>query len=156
MHIYDPPKGYIINANNRVAENDYYDGYLDYTIYTARADRIDEALKKEFQAGRKISDDFAKKIILDTVDVYCRQILPEITEVVEESRPFLSNFDCDFTASSTQASIYEVFMFQLYHSMKPFSPEKMGLISFHQMQQGIFNYIHFAFRGDSAKQSIMR
>ena len=40
--------------------------------------------------------------------------------------------------------------------MKPFSPTKMCLISFHQMQQGLYNYVHFAFRGDVAKQQIMR
>jgi acyl-homoserine lactone acylase PvdQ len=40
--------------------------------------------------------------------------------------------------------------------MKPFTPTKISLISFHQMQQGIFNYIHFAFRGDTAKQAVMR
>jgi hypothetical protein len=47
-------------------------------------------------------------------------------------------------------------MYELYHLMKPFSPEKMSLITFHQMQQGIFNYIHFAFRGDSNKKEVMR
>ena len=46
MHIFDPPKGYIVNANNKIAESNYYGGYLDYTIYTARADRIDEIIRK--------------------------------------------------------------------------------------------------------------
>jgi acyl-homoserine lactone acylase PvdQ len=32
----------------------------------------------------------------------------------------------------------------------------MCLIAFYQMQQGIFNYIHFAFQGDVAKQQILR
>lgn len=44
IHLVDPPKGYIINANNRLAESGYYGGYLDYTAYTARADRIDELI----------------------------------------------------------------------------------------------------------------
>lgn len=78
IHIVDPPKGYIINANNRLAQSGYYGGYLDYTAYTARADRIDELIRAELAAGRKINTQFAKKILLDTVDVYCRQILPEI------------------------------------------------------------------------------
>lgn len=82
MHIMDPPKGYIINANNRVAENQYYGGYLDYTIYTARADRLEEIIRGEIEAGRKIGVEFVKKTLMDTVDVYCRQILPEIIEVV--------------------------------------------------------------------------
>lgn len=41
MNIHDPPKGFIVHANNKMAESGYYGGYLDYTIYTARADRID-------------------------------------------------------------------------------------------------------------------
>ena len=40
--------------------------------------------------------------------------------------------------------------------MKPFTPTKVSLIALHQMQQGLFNYIHFAFRGDTTKQAIMR
>jgi acyl-homoserine lactone acylase PvdQ len=47
-------------------------------------------------------------------------------------------------------------MFELYHLMKPFHPEKMSLITFHVMQQGIFNYIHFAHRGDVKKQEVMK
>lgn len=82
MHIFDPPKGYIVNANNKIAENNYYGGYLDYTIYTARADRIDEVIREEIKSGRKFNVETAKKIMMDTVDVYCRQILPEILEVV--------------------------------------------------------------------------
>jgi penicillin amidase len=45
MHLADPPKGYIIHANNRVAGEGYYGGYLNYTIFTARADRIDELIR---------------------------------------------------------------------------------------------------------------
>jgi acyl-homoserine lactone acylase PvdQ len=40
--------------------------------------------------------------------------------------------------------------------MKPIKPAKVALISFHHMQQGMFNYIHFAFRGDLQKQGILR
>jgi hypothetical protein len=40
--------------------------------------------------------------------------------------------------------------------MKPAALSKVGLITFHYMQQGIFNYIHRAFRGDDSKREIMR
>lgn len=39
-----------------------------------------------------------KKVLMDTVDVYCRQILPEITSVIKESQKYLGSFDCDFKA----------------------------------------------------------
>lgn len=76
MHLEDPKKGYIIHANNRVASSEYYGGYLNHTIFTARADRIDEVIRNEINSGRKIDMDFAKRSLADTVDIYCRQILP--------------------------------------------------------------------------------
>jgi acyl-homoserine lactone acylase PvdQ len=82
IHIYDPPKGYFVHANNKVAENSYYGGILNFTTYSARADRIDELIRTEITAGRKINIDFAKKVLLDTVDIYCQQIIPEIIEVI--------------------------------------------------------------------------
>jgi penicillin amidase len=106
IHIFDPPKGYFVHANNKVAESEYYGGYLDYTIYTARADRIDELIREEIASGRKINSDFAKKVLHDTVDVYCRQILHEIVAVVPESQSVFSGFDCDFKGESSQATVY--------------------------------------------------
>lgn len=40
--------------------------------------------------------------------------------------------------------------------MKPLNPEKMCVVGWHQMPQGIYNYIHFAFRGDESKRKIMK
>lgn len=54
MYSLDPPKGYIAHANNRLAQSEYYGGYLDYTIFTASADRIDELIQTEIKAGRNI------------------------------------------------------------------------------------------------------
>jgi acyl-homoserine lactone acylase PvdQ len=47
-------------------------------------------------------------------------------------------------------------MFELYQLMKPFHPEKMSLITFQYMQQGIYNYVHFAHKGNATKQEVMR
>ena len=47
-------------------------------------------------------------------------------------------------------------MFELYQLMKPYHSERMSIITFHQMQQGIFNFIHFAYHGDAPKQNTMR
>jgi hypothetical protein len=97
-----------------------------------------------------------KKVLYDTVDVYCRSILPEILVVVEDTRSIFNSFDCNFSSTSYAASFYEVYMFELYQLMKPYRSERMSIITFHQMQQGIFNYIHFAYNGDTSKQSTMR
>ncbi len=82
IHVYDPPKGYFVHANNKVAESNYYGGLLDFTTYSARADRIDALIRGEIAAGRKINVDFAKRVLVDTVDIYCQQILPEIIAVI--------------------------------------------------------------------------
>jgi acyl-homoserine lactone acylase PvdQ len=156
MHVIDPPKGFFVHANNRLGEEDFYGGLMNYTAFTARANRITQLIKAEIKSGRKIGKEFMKKVLYDTVDVYCRSILPEILTVVEESRPILNSFDCNFTSTSYAASFYEVFMFELYQLMKPYHSERMSIITFHQMQQGIFNFIHFAYRGDASKQVTMR
>jgi acyl-homoserine lactone acylase PvdQ len=76
--------------------------------------------------------------------------------VVEDARLLLHSFDCNFSTSSYRASLYEVFMFELYQLMKPLKFDKMSLITFHHMQQGLYNYIHSAHRGNVSKQATMR
>lgn len=68
----------------------------------------------------------------------------------------LSGFDCDFTATSYQASAYEVFFYKLYNLMKPIHPGKMSVSSFYQMGQGMFRYMRAAYHGDEAKREVMR
>jgi penicillin G amidase len=111
MHIFDPPKGYIVTGNNRLAEGGFYGGYLNYTTFTGRGDRLTELVKAEVESGRKIGKAFMKKLLYDTVDIYCRRILPEILAVVNEAQPLLATFDCNFSSISFGASLYEVFMY---------------------------------------------
>jgi hypothetical protein len=41
----DPPKGFFVHANNRLSDTGYYGGYFDSTIFTPRADRLDEIIR---------------------------------------------------------------------------------------------------------------
>jgi acyl-homoserine lactone acylase PvdQ len=47
MHVIDPPKGYFVHANNRLSEEDFYGGIMNYTAFTARGDRITELIRTE-------------------------------------------------------------------------------------------------------------
>lgn len=40
LHIVDPPRGYIVSANNRASPAQFQAGYFNHTIFTARADRL--------------------------------------------------------------------------------------------------------------------
>ena len=41
LHIFDPPKGYIVTANNRPASEKYQNGVYESSMMTGRANRID-------------------------------------------------------------------------------------------------------------------
>ena len=47
LNIHDPDRGYIITANNKPAGNNYLDGNIDLSIYTARANRIEEIIQQK-------------------------------------------------------------------------------------------------------------
>lgn len=47
MYVIDPPKGFFVHANNRLAEEDFYGGLLNFTAFTARGDRITQLIKAE-------------------------------------------------------------------------------------------------------------
>ena len=76
LMLIDPPRGYIAASNNKAAPDSVLGGYFSHAFYTARADRIESLIEEEIASGRKIGVDFAKKVLYDTVDVYCQQILP--------------------------------------------------------------------------------
>lgn len=121
-------------------------------IYTARVDRITEVLEQEIASGRKITNEFAVNLLYDTVDVYCRQILPEILTISPKAQEALKDFDCNFTSESHQATIYEVFMFELWHLIKPVHNQNFSSLSFHVFQQCIYNAIHDAYKGEMQKR----
>jgi penicillin G amidase len=74
--VIDPQDGYLVTSNNRPASSNFMGGYFDTTVFTARATRLEELIKEEIESGRKINLEFAQKTLRDTVDIYCRQILP--------------------------------------------------------------------------------
>lgn len=45
INILNPKRGYIVNANNKIAPDDYYHGQFRYGQFTARMDRIVKLIK---------------------------------------------------------------------------------------------------------------
>jgi len=47
-----------------------------------------------------------KKMLADTIDVYCRQIISDLITVLPQSSLIMTTFNCDFNKNSHQATIY--------------------------------------------------
>ena len=74
LSIADPEKGYVVTANNKPSEI-FKDGIVDISIYTARADRLEQMVKEVINSGKKITKDDMKRMQADTVDVYCMELV---------------------------------------------------------------------------------
>ena len=44
LQVIDPPSGYIVSANNRIASTSYYNGLHGHAMFTARSDRLHQVL----------------------------------------------------------------------------------------------------------------
>jgi penicillin amidase len=60
LQVIDPPSGYIVSANNKIASSEYYNGLHDYAIYTARSDRLHQVISEGIAKGRKFTVEDAK------------------------------------------------------------------------------------------------
>jgi len=74
-----------VSANNRIASNHYYNGMHQYTIFTARSDRLHQLISEGIAKGHKFTTDDVKKIVTDTVDVYCLQMQSYLKVTISEA-----------------------------------------------------------------------
>ena len=146
LQIIDPPSGYIVSANNRIASTSYYNGLHGYSMFTARSDRLHQILSEGIAKGRKFTVADMKAIVTDTVDVYCIQMQSYLKASMPQAASALEGFDCDFKAESWQAVMYENFFYQLHHIIKPHKSGNMSILSLHSNAQYLFNYIKDAVR----------
>lgn len=110
-HMYNPPQGYIVTANNRVVGDDY-PHYLGYDHVTGnRAQRIVELIEGQ----DKISPDYIKDIQFDQVSPHARVVAgylsqletedPELKIVVDQ----MLRWNGELSPQSAEAVIYELF-----------------------------------------------
>jgi penicillin amidase len=111
-HLYNPPQGYIVTANNRVIGDDY-PYYLGSEFATGdRAQRIVELI----EACQRIDIDYIKGMHFDQISHTARAIArhlgqlpvhdPELAAVVAQMR----DWDGSLDAGSAPAAIHQVFL----------------------------------------------
>lgn len=114
-HLYNPPQGYVVTANNRVTDPGYPHWLGTDHITGNRAGRIRELIESQV----KISPDFIQHMHQDQVSIAARKI-KEILARVETTDPEIqillrrmAQWDGHLGADSPEASIYEVFIRQM-------------------------------------------
>jgi penicillin G amidase len=118
-HLFNPPQGYIITANNRVVGDDY-PYFLGYDhISSNRALRITELIEAE----PTIDINYIRKMHTDQVSVPAREVGehiarlktpdPELSKVIER----MHGWDGNLVPDSPQAAIYEGLVERLIPSM---------------------------------------
>jgi penicillin amidase len=111
-HLYDPPAGYIVTANNRVAGADYPYFIGHEFCMGDRAQRITELI----EARDKINVAYVRRMHFDLVSPTARAIADHISGLVCDDAELMTvakmmtGWDGDLAADSPQAAIYEVFM----------------------------------------------
>lgn len=64
-----------------------------------------------------------------------------------EADKLLKNFTCDFKSNSYQATIYELFFFELWKVTKPLPENNISYISLHSPFQSLYHHVHKAANG---------
>jgi penicillin amidase len=114
-HALNPPQGFIVTANNKVAPNSY--PHLISTSFAApyRAARIAELI----QAKDKLSLDDMAAIQADVRSAQARELLPFLVQAkvvdarTRDAIAFLRDWDGTIAADSPQAAVYEAWYEQI-------------------------------------------
>lgn len=121
-HLFNPPHGYIVTANNRVVQGDYpYWLGSDY-ISSNRAQRIRELL----EANSRVDLSYVAGMQQDQMSLAAKKIINAIQDVSSEDPSLnlilerLKKWDGKLGADSLEASIYEVLiLFMLKKMLSP-------------------------------------
>ncbi len=113
---YNPPSGFIVNANNRIVDEGYPYFISHDWASPARARRIEQMLRERIDIQRKLTADDMKRIQADTLDLdaavlmdVLRTRLPK-QEHAARAAKYLSHWDGDMRADSQAAAIFHAWM----------------------------------------------
>ncbi|TXH77534.1 MAG: penicillin acylase family protein [Lysobacteraceae bacterium] len=113
---YNPPSGYLVSANNKVAGDDYPYFVSHDWARPARARRIEQLLRQRIDAGQRMSIDDMKRIQADTIDLdavallgYLKSKLPEGGHSSQAAK-YLRDWNGDMRGDSQAAAIFHVWM----------------------------------------------
>ena len=138
-HLYNPPQGYIVTANNRVVGEDY-PYFLGYDCVSGnRARRITELIENQLKEGKKIDQEYIRKMHFDqvspaarTVGTYIGKISvddPELVCIVAD----MAKWDGHLAVDSSPAVIYETFVRMIIRQLLS---DKLGDLAERYMGKG--------------------
>ncbi|ANJ28791.1 penicillin amidase [Agromyces aureus] len=125
--VFNPPRGYLVTANNAVANGGpFLTADWDYGY---RATAIERLLKERIDAGEKLTSDDFTRIQLDTSDANAAAFLPVIAELdlsgdAARGADLLADWDGRADESSPQAAYFAVFWRTLLADMFDSLPEQ--------------------------------
>ncbi|MER6410503.1 penicillin acylase family protein [Streptomyces humidus] len=110
---FDPPRGYIVTANQAVVDKDKY----PYTLttdwgYGTRSQRITDLIKSKIKGGGKISTDDMRQMQLDDASEIAKQLVPLLKKInlqdqdVRDAQKLLENWDFTQDADSAAAAYF--------------------------------------------------
>ncbi|MEU4872878.1 penicillin acylase family protein [Streptomyces sp. NPDC021608] len=112
-HEFDPPRGYIVTANQAVVDKKNY----PYTLttdwgYGARSQRITALIMKKIEGGGKISTDDMRQMQLDNRSEIATLLVPKLTRIelkdadVRQAQELLQNWNYTQDADSAAAAYF--------------------------------------------------
>ncbi|MDL5364779.1 penicillin acylase family protein [Xanthomonas sp. NCPPB 2654] len=127
---YNPPSGYIVNANNKIVGNDYPYLISHDWASPARARRIEQLLRQRTDAGKLLTVGDMQRIQADTTDLDAAELMAELKhrlpqgEHGAQAAAYLKTWNGDMRADSQAAAIFTVWM--LHFRQRVFSNELHG------------------------------
>ncbi len=111
-YAYDPPAGYIVTANQAVADQTYKPLLTKDWEYGTRAKEITDQIQARLKNGGKISPDDMQSIQLDNTSVMAKTLVPLLLKVqisdpyVREAQNLLKDWNYNQDADSAAAAYY--------------------------------------------------
>ncbi|MRV72002.1 penicillin acylase family protein [Duganella sp. FT92W] len=109
---FNPDKGYIVSANNRVVDDSYPYFISSDWAPPARANRIDQLIKSKVQQGKPLTQRDLESMQIDTVSFDAARLVailrstPMATERQRQAQAHVARWDGNMAAGSPAASIF--------------------------------------------------
>ena len=109
---YNPEKGYIVSANNKMVDDDYPYHISNDWAPADRANRIEQLIKQGLETDKTLSLDYMQNMQGDTVSfgsaglVSLLKSAPMVTEKQKEAQQYIASWDGDMAADNQGASIF--------------------------------------------------
>ena len=113
---YNPPSGYIVNANNKVVSDDYPYLISHDWASPSRARRIEQLLRQRIDTGHPLTVGDMQRIQSDTTDLEAAALMAELKQRLPhgehgaKAATYLKTWNGDMRADSQAAAIFTVWM----------------------------------------------